>query len=65
MVQKRGYASEADIKTFLDAGFAKANIFDVIIAIAQKTISNYANHIADTPVDEAFKPQSWEKPTAG
>jgi hypothetical protein len=23
--------------------------------VAQKTMSNYINHFADTPVDEAFK----------
>tara|TARA_A100001391_G_scaffold160599_1_gene119296 strand:- start:264 stop:836 length:573 start_codon:yes stop_codon:yes gene_type:complete len=64
MVQERGYASEADIKAFLDAGFTKANIFDVITATALKTISNYANHIAETPVDDAFKPQTWTKAAA-
>lgn len=64
MVQQRGYASDEDVTAFLNAGFTKANIFDVIIAIAQKTISNYANHIAETPVDEAFKPQTWTKPAA-
>ncbi|WP_430431570.1 carboxymuconolactone decarboxylase family protein [Oceanicaulis sp.] len=64
LVQERGYASEADIKAFLDAGFTKANIFDVITATALKTISNYANHVAETPVDEAFEPQSWTRPEA-
>ena len=64
MVRERGYANDTDIKAFLDAGFTKANIFDVITATALKTISNYANHIAETPVDAPFQAQTWAKPAA-
>lgn len=64
IVRERGYASEADIAAFLAAGFTKANVFDVILATALKTISNYANHVAETPVDAAFQPQVWTRPEA-
>ena len=25
-----------------------------------KTLSNYTNHVAETPLDEPFKPMAWE-----
>jgi len=28
----------------------------VLLVLAQKTMSNYLNHIANTPLDDAFAP---------
>jgi len=41
-------------------------VLDVLLGLAQKTMSNYANHIADTPVDAGMQTFLWErkKPTA-
>jgi len=33
----------------------------VILGLSQKVMSNYTNHLAETPVDEAFKGFAWEK----
>ena len=30
-------------------------VLDVITAIAMKTISNYVNHLSETPIDEPFQ----------
>jgi hypothetical protein len=38
---------------FLEAGFTRANVLDVVTVIATKTISNYTNHLTHTP-KEAF-----------
>jgi hypothetical protein len=35
-------------------------ILELIVGIAQKTISNYVNHIAKTPLDESVKPFAWK-----
>lgn len=59
-VQKRGHVTDADIQEFLDAGYTKKNVLEVNLIIALKTISNYTNHIADTPLDEAFQAESIE-----
>ena len=64
LVEKRGWASEADVNAFLGAGFSKAQVFEVILAIGVKTMSNYANHLIGTPLDEAFKPLAWTKDQA-
>ncbi|MDE3036940.1 MAG: carboxymuconolactone decarboxylase family protein [Pseudomonadota bacterium] len=55
IVRKQGWADEADVQAFVDAGYAKAQIAEVVLAIAQKMFSNYFNHIVGTPVDQAFQ----------
>lgn len=62
VVRERGFAGQAAVDAFLAAGFTRANIFDVVTGVALKTMSNYTNHIAETPVDDAFAPQAWTKP---
>ena len=55
MIEKKGWADEADVKAFLDAGYTHQHVLDIVTALAMKTISNYANHLADTPLDEPLK----------
>lgn len=60
MVEKRGFVSAQDIETFQTAGHTRAQVLDVVLAVATKTISNYMNHIADTPLDDAFASTAWQ-----
>lgn len=59
MVEKRGWLADEDLAAFLKAGFDSAQVLEVILAISFKTISNYVNHIADTPLDGAFAARKW------
>lgn len=61
MVRKRGEVSQEDLATFYAAGYNQRNVLDIILGLSQKVISNYTNHIADTPVDAGFKKFAWEK----
>jgi uncharacterized peroxidase-related enzyme len=54
MVDQRGYMKEGELDSFLAAGYTSENALEVVVGIAMKTLSNYANHIMDTPIDEAF-----------
>jgi hypothetical protein len=36
-------------------------LLEIILGLSQKTISNYANHIANTPVDAGFQKFAWTK----
>jgi uncharacterized peroxidase-related enzyme len=65
VVRERGRVSEQDVQAFLDAGFTRAQVFEVILGVGMKTLSNYANHIAHTPLDEAFEAQAWTASAAG
>lgn len=64
LYEKRGWASDGDVAAFLGAGYTKAHVLDVVLATALKTLSNYANHIADTPLDGVMEPARWSKPEA-
>jgi len=54
VVEKRGWVSQEEIKTFYSAGYSKEQLLELIVGVAHKTISNYLNHIAKTPVDKQF-----------
>jgi len=54
VVDERGWVSEADVRTFLDAGFTRAHVLDVVLAVANKVLTNYTNHIVGTEVNEEF-----------
>ena len=54
VVQSRGNPSQAGLQAFTDAGYSQQQVLQVVLAIAVKTISNYTNHLFDTPVDAAF-----------
>ncbi|MFO8001748.1 MAG: carboxymuconolactone decarboxylase family protein [Marinilabilia sp.] len=60
MTETRGWPSPDEVDDFLSAGYTKEQILELIVGIAQKTISNYVNHIAQTPLDEPVKPYKWE-----
>ncbi len=62
VVEERGRVSTARIEEFLAAGFEKRRVFDVILGAAMKTLSNYTNHVAETPLDPPFSSQRWAAP---
>ncbi|WP_435139183.1 carboxymuconolactone decarboxylase family protein [Formosa sp. A9] len=55
IVRNRGNIPQNEIEAFYDAGFTKRQLLDIVLGLAQKTISNYTNSIAETPLDEGFK----------
>jgi uncharacterized peroxidase-related enzyme len=52
MVQKRGTASNEEVSEFIAAGYTKKNVFEVILIIAIKTLSNYSNHLTHPTVNK-------------
>lgn len=64
VVRKRGNVDDSAVQAFLDAGFTKRQILEVILGLSQKIMSNYLNHIAKTPVDKAFQKFEWHKTAA-
>ncbi len=61
VVRDRGAVDDSKVQAFLDAGFTKKQILQVVLGVSQKVMSNYTNHLADTPVDERFQPFVWQK----
>ena len=63
MVRDRGNVSSELIQNFLDTGFSRQQILEIILGLSQKVISNYVNHIANTPVDPFFEKYTWQPNT--
>ncbi|WP_411818216.1 carboxymuconolactone decarboxylase family protein [Hyphococcus sp. DH-69] len=61
VVRDRGFVDEAKIQKFLDAGFTKRHILEVVLGYGQKIMSNYTNHLAKTAVDKPFQKYEWKK----
>lgn len=59
-VEQRGFVNEQDQRAFLDAGYSQRNLLEINLIIALKTISNYTNHLADTPLDDPFQAERAE-----
>ncbi|MEO1192524.1 MAG: carboxymuconolactone decarboxylase family protein [Pseudomonadota bacterium] len=57
----RGWPSDEDVKALLDAGYSKQVLLEIILAVGYKVLSNYVNHLAETDLDEGFKPFHWTK----
>lgn len=55
IVRNRGRASSSTLQKFFEAGYTKQNLLEIIVGVAQKVMSNYVNHLADTPIDDMFK----------
>lgn len=47
VTKNRGRPTEAELQAFLRAGFTKQQIFEVILIVSIKTLSNYSNHLTN------------------
>ncbi|MGQ1892026.1 carboxymuconolactone decarboxylase family protein [Thermophagus sp. OGC60D27] len=63
VVRQRGRVTQKDLNDFYKAGYGEKQVLEVILGLAQKVISNYTNHIANTPVDVPFQKFAWSKET--
>lgn len=54
VVQTRGWPPESEMAAFFAAGYGQAQVLEVVLGVALKTLPNYINHIVSTPVDPAF-----------
>jgi uncharacterized peroxidase-related enzyme len=61
IVAKRGWAQE-ELVAFEQAGYQRQQALEVVLGVSFKTLSNYANHLLDTPVDLAFDSTRWCAP---
>ena len=55
LLRNHGRANDSKISKFLSAGYTHQNMLKVVLGLAQKTISNYVNHLAHTPVDKQYE----------
>ncbi|HAT8252090.1 TPA: carboxymuconolactone decarboxylase family protein [Legionella pneumophila] len=56
----RGRPKLSAVEDFIDAGYSEKQLLDIVLAISVKTLSNYTNHLFNTPVDKAFKAREFK-----
>ncbi len=62
LIEKRGRLDDADVSRFLQAGFDKARLLEVIGVVAASTITNYTGSVTKPPVEAAFAEYAWSAP---
>lgn len=63
VVRERGWVvGSQELKDFFAAGYTQQNALEVLLGVAMKTLSNYTNHLTDTPLDAAFANEAWQAP---
>jgi AhpD family alkylhydroperoxidase len=55
LIETRGHPEPKAIKKFREAGYTDVQLGEAVLLITWKTLSNYTNHLYDTPIDEPFK----------
>lgn len=55
----RGWPEPGDVDALLSAGYSPRTVLEVILGTSLKVMSNYTNHVASTPLDNAFKAVEW------
>ena len=59
MLDSRGHPDRKDVQAFLSSGFTERQVLEIVLAISVKTLSNYANHLFLTPLDDKFSSREW------
>lgn len=62
VVESRGRPGRESLDALFAAGYTSAHALEVILGVTVKTLSNYVNHLADTPLDTQFTPVQWAAP---
>lgn len=51
IVRERGWIKDEKLESFFAAGFTKQQVFEVILIVTIKTLSNYSNHLTKPDVN--------------
>jgi AhpD family alkylhydroperoxidase len=62
LIEKRGQLDDLDVSRFLQAGFDKARLLEVIAVVAASTITNYTGNVTKPSVEAAFGAYAWSAP---
>ena len=54
VLKQQGWVNQQVLQSFYQAGYKQQHVLEVILAISFKTLSNFINHINDTPIDSLF-----------
>jgi AhpD family alkylhydroperoxidase len=59
LIEQRGHVNDQDVARFVEAGFGRDQVLEVLAVLAASTITNYAGNIAKPPVEAPFQAHLW------
>lgn len=59
VVEQRGFVADAEVAAFMEAGYTKAQVIEVLLGVGMKTFNNYVDHVAHVPLNDQFKAEAW------
>ncbi|MCH8978879.1 MAG: carboxymuconolactone decarboxylase family protein [Armatimonadetes bacterium] len=60
IVELRGWPTKEARGAFFQAGYSRQNELEVIVGADLKTLANYTNQLASTPLDAQFEQYTWQ-----
>lgn len=58
-IEKRGHLDGHDVSAFLEAGFRRDQVLEVLAVAAASTVTNYVGSIAQPPLEAQFQVHAW------
>ena len=59
LIENRGQLTDDDLTAFLEAGFEKEHVLEVVAVVAASTITNYAGKITNPPLEAFLQEHAW------
>lgn len=59
LIENRGQLTDDDVTTFLQAGFEREHLLEIVAAGAASTITNYAGKITNPPLEAFLQEHAW------
>jgi alkylhydroperoxidase family enzyme len=59
LIETRGQLTDDDVTAFLEAGFEKEQLLEVVAVVAASTITNYAGKITNPPLETSLREYAW------
>jgi len=56
VIDHKGQVGDADLQAFLDAGYNQQSALEVVLGVSLATLCNYANNLAQTPINPELQP---------
>src|SRR6201997_1990570 len=59
LIENRGQLTDDDVNTFLQAGFEREHLLEVVAVVAASAITNYAGKITNPPLEALLEEHAW------
>jgi alkylhydroperoxidase family enzyme len=59
LIESRGQLTDDDVTAFLQAGFEREHLLEVVAVVAASTITNYAGKITNPPLEALLQEHAW------